>query len=98
MGMGEVVGDGTVAVMGSWPFASPPAHAISEHMNTKTLNKILYGHSLSIGTGAGQYRGGLVQQLAYGGAGADNRGREFDRSAPRQTPVRIVIYFLILAS
>ena len=53
-------------------------------MNTKTLNKILYGHSLSIGTGAGQYRGGLVQQLAYGGAGADNRGREFDHYAVHQ--------------
>ena len=34
----------------------------------QTENKIVYGHTLHVGTGAGQYSaGGLVTQLAFGG-------------------------------
>ncbi len=34
----------------------------------QTENKIVYGHTLHVGTGAGQYSsGGLVTHLAFGG-------------------------------
>ncbi len=35
---------------------------------SQTENKIVYGHTLHVGTGAGQYSaGGLVTHLAFGG-------------------------------
>lgn len=48
----------------------------------QNLNKIVYGHSLAIGSGAGRYTGGLVQSLAFGGS--DGQGREYSHYAAHQ--------------
>jgi hypothetical protein len=48
----------------------------------QTLNRIIYGHSLSVGSGAGQFRGGLVENLAFGRS--DNQGKEYNYYAAHQ--------------
>mmetsp|Transcript_44413 Transcript_44413/g.105903 ORF Transcript_44413/g.105903 Transcript_44413/m.105903 type:complete len:83 (+) Transcript_44413:41-289(+) len=73
-----------LAMLGSsWPFAKVPKDMNhSSKLGMHTINRIIYGHSLHEGSGAGAYRGGLVQQLAYGGG--DKHGREFNHYASSQ--------------
>ncbi|KAJ1492883.1 hypothetical protein T484DRAFT_1880335 [Baffinella frigidus] len=85
-----------LAMLGSsWPFAKVPKDMNhSSKLGMHTINRIIYGHSLHEGSGAGarghgnsrsvirRYRGGLVQQLAYGGG--DKHGREFNHYASSQ--------------
>jgi hypothetical protein len=37
----------------SWPFAAPPHGVHSSKLGMETINRIIYGHSLKVGTGAG---------------------------------------------
>eukprot|EP00960_Hanusia_phi_P049006 759307-Hanusia_phi.AAC.4 len=76
------VWSGCIRMGSSWPFQTDPLHAVHPKLGKSTLNKIIYGHSLDIGTGAGRYRGGLVESLAFGNS--NNHGREFRHYASHQ--------------